>query len=1208
MNALDLVNQFLRALERRLRFFALSRGSAITAAVALSVTVLLVFLTNRFAFSETSLFWARGALVVALGIAIALGAVLPYLRVNRRRAAARVERDFPQFKQRLLTIAERDPNRDDPFVALLAGDAMDLAQAADTSRVAPVRSAAAFVLSAVAASALLLWLILAGPGYLGHGASLLWAGVGHTGSAPFYDIVVTPGDRTVRRRTDQMVTAELVGFDTQNVRLRAKFQGSSKWEDVPMQPRPGAPGYEFVLAAIPNSVEYYVSAGPVHSKTFILGVVDLPSIKKLRVTYKYPAWTGMKPATEDPGGDLRAVEGTVAEVTIQTDRPMSNGVIALDDDKQIQLTGEGTTLHAEVPIKKDGMYHFAALDRGQAVRLGDDYFIEAQKDNPPTLKVVKPGRDAKVSPIEEVQIGVEAGDDFGLREVALHYSVNGGPEKTVNLMRGSGAKEVKGATTLFLEDYKLVPGDVVAMYATARDARNPAKSDMYFLEAQPYEREYSQSQQQGGGQGDQEDEGGQISKRQKEIIAATWNETKGQASRNKSESTENAHFLTEVQGKLRDQAKSLSERAKSRQLAGTNAEFQAFIKDMDEAVKEMSAAQDKLKGQGWNDALGPEQRALQHLLRAEATFKQIQVAFGNRGAGGGGKSGAARDLDNLFDLELDTEKNQYETGQQNASSDQRQRDVDEALQKLEQLARRQQELAQQQQQKQNQSFEQRWQQEQLRREAEELRRKMEQLSRNSDSQQSSQSSSEAQGTSGQQSQSGKRSSSQRASSSRPLSREDARLKQAFDRLSQATDDMRKAASSPEQREAGARRAAERLQEAKDMLRGMRQEQSSTQLGDLAQRADQLANEQQDIYNRMRQQFGSGMGAQASPRSGPQPGQTQAGIEKMAQDKERMAKQLDDLERDAQRAARDLTGTQPRASSKLRDALSAIQQDEVKLRMQYSARWLRQGKGQYMVTSEAVASMALNKMRDQVKAAQSELEKSGQQQGKQAGAGETSKALAQIEKLREELQRAANGDRGQQGQQRGQGKQPGQQQGQGRDPGQGQQPGQQRGDQPGGDQPGGSNDPSGGQMRGGQRAGDIRGGYGTPNRGNLPDRGSEGPVGFGGGVERTLRETIRDLSQLRQSAGASSDVGREITDFLRDLQRLDPSAYALQGPALSDRIDREVLPQLEQLELQLRRKVDAENGGTVRNSSADRIPPGYSDKVADYFRRLSGAHK
>ena len=56
-----------------------------------------------------------------------------------------------------------------------------------------------------------------------------------------------------------------------------------------------------------------------------------------------------------------------------------------------------------------------------------------------------------------------------------------------------------------------------------------------------------------------------------------------------------------------------------------------------------------------------EQKALQYLLRAEATFRQIQVAFGQRGGGGGGGGGAARDMAALFDLELDTEKNQYET-------------------------------------------------------------------------------------------------------------------------------------------------------------------------------------------------------------------------------------------------------------------------------------------------------------------------------------------------------------------------------------------------------------------------------------------------------------------------------------------------------------------------------------------------------------------
>ena len=82
----------------------------------------------------------------------------------------------------------------------------------------------------------------------------------------------------------------------------------------------------------------------------------------------------------------------------------------------------------------------------------------------------------------------------------------------------------------------------------------------------------------------------------------------------------------------------------------------------------------------------------------------------------------------MFDLELDREKNQYETGQRGGNSaEQRQKEADEALQRLSELARRQKELAQQQNQSKQQTFEQRWQQEMLRREAEELRKQMEQL-------------------------------------------------------------------------------------------------------------------------------------------------------------------------------------------------------------------------------------------------------------------------------------------------------------------------------------------------------------------------------------------------------------------------------------------------------------------------------------------------
>jgi hypothetical protein len=335
-------------------------------------------------------------------------------------------------------------------------------------------------------------------------------------------------------------------------------------------------------------------------------------------------------------------------------------------------------------------------------------------------------------------VAVEGQDDFGLNELSLHYSVNGDAEKTVSLLKSKGLKTASGSTTIALEDFKLSPGDLVSLYATSRDAHSTARTDMFFVQAEPFERRYSQSQESGGmggAGGDQDDN--KISEREKEIIAATWNQIKD-TSGDKAAAAENAGFLSGVQSKLRDQAHSLSDRMKARQLGGSSEEFKTFTADMDEAVKAMGPAADKLRGSQWQNALAPEQKALQHLLRAEAVMRDIKVAFGNRGAGGGGgNSGADRDLQSLFDLELDTEKNQYESGQQSASKDQRQREIDEALQKLEQLARRQQELAEQQRRNQQVS-QQRWQQEMLRREAEELQRKMEQLSRNQQGQQSGQ--------------------------------------------------------------------------------------------------------------------------------------------------------------------------------------------------------------------------------------------------------------------------------------------------------------------------------------------------------------------------------------------------------------------------------------------------------------------------------------
>ena len=54
----------------------------------------------------------------------------------------------------------------------------------------------------------------------------------------------------------------------------------------------------------------------------------------------------------------------------------------------------------------------------------------------------------------------------------------------------------------------------------------------------------------------------------------------------------------------------------------------------------------------------------------------------------------------------------------------------------------------------------------------------------------------------------------------------------------------------------------------------------------------------------------------------------------------------------------------------------------------------------------------------------------------------------------------------------------------------------------------------------------------------------------------------------------------------------------------NRIEGQMLAGVEQIELQLRRMLDEQEGGNVRSGATDRVPPGYADAVAEYFRRLS----
>lgn len=1191
MTPLERFENYLREVERRIRWGTISKGAALAAMLALVSTVVAAWFAVQFALSHRVVMGGRLVIFLSAGGALSAGLLLPLMRINRKRAARLLEQADPGFEQRAMTI-ETDP--DNPFSQLLAEEAMQRAAAAPPSVVIPWRRLAASGVAAAAAIAAIGWLAGGAPGELGYAAHLLWAGAPPPGSAPMFEISVRPGDAKVRRGGDLAVEARLMGFEASKVTLSVKA-ADGQWEGLPMESKPGeGAAWQFYLASVSQDLEYRVEAGRVKSRVYRLRVVDLPGIKQMMVRTRGPAWLGASLNAETKGGDIRAVEGSEAEVRVETDRPLEGGVLVMDDGKRVKLErGDGNWSIARLKVEREGAYFVAAESEGEVVRISEDYFIEAREEKAPEIRIARPGKDAKVSPIEEVMVEIEAADDFGLTATELRYSVNGGPEKAVNLGGARGSKENRGSALIALEDYKLQPGDVVSLYAVARDVRRSTQTDIFFLEAQPFEREYRQGQggEMGGGMGGgQQENDEEIAQRQKEIIAATWNLLR--SGKPKAQSMENAAFLSDLEQKLAAQSRSLAERMRSRQLSATNEEFQKFAKEMEQAAQAMTEASGTLRAQQWKESLPAEQKALQHLFRAQSLFRQIQVAFqrGGGGGGGGGRQGSMRDLESLFDLELDTEKNQYETAQTRGSASERAQQADEAMKKLEELARRQQQLAREQQQ-QKQMAEKRWAQEMLRREAEELRRKMEQLARESGQQQGQQGQEGQQGQQGQQGRQGQQSGQQQRTGAQGGGgqSQQQQMNRALRQLEQAMEDMRRAQAGDRE---SARRAAERMAEAGESLNSMRRQETGEQTGRLSEQAGSLARRQEEFERKLKEALGQSGAQQAAPnpRAGRQPSMNPEKAQALADDKRDIERDYRRLEQAIRNAMREMGSSNRDSASKLREALGEAQQNELGLRLKYGEEMLRKGFGSYLAPREHAVTEMMNRLSDQVKEAQQQAARGGGSPEARARKERAAQAVGELERLREQLRnlRAQQGQPGQPGQQslqRGQQGQTGQQQGQ---------QGGQQGD---------------GRDQGGQRAGGDRRNTDEFSRSGYQNRGdgrSYSALNDGSlrGMEEAYARAMDQIDRLRNfEAGAGMESKEELDRLLRDMQRLDPKRFP-GNPALLSALEREILPRLEQLELRLRRDLDLNPQGQVRSQQRAKAPEGYSAAVAEYYRRLS----
>ncbi len=966
------------------------------------------------------------------------------------------------------------------------------------------------------------------------------------------EMSITPGSVEIEKGASQEIIARFRSDSDDDVVLVWK-EGEEEWRrDVMIRGGVGEPVFLFELEDLQQETQYFIEQGDLRSDPFTLSLYEFPDVSSIAVRVAYPSYTGLGSQTDEDTGDISALRGSRATISIGTIGTTQTAELVYSDGEEVSFdAADDGTFAVSVPVREDDYYTIKLTDaRNKQNKFPEEYRIEALDDLEPTVNVTDPRRDLRANSIEEVLIAANATDDIGLKSLSLIYSVNASDEKAISLTDNltKRTKEADGDYLFFLEDYSLEAGDVISYYVQVEDylERNaPIATDMYFIEVVPFDNKFTQANNAGGGGGGGGEQSGIVISQQ-QIIAATWKLIREQGKMAADDRDSALKALVTAQANLKQNIeKRISSTAFSLELRASD-EQQKIVEFLRNSIREMDRAIDVLESDDLKGALTPERLALNQLLKADAMNREQQVQANRQQGGGGGGGGSAQDrITELMDLELDISKDKYETQQQRqqGGGDQADSSVDDALNKVRDLARKQEELAQRSQENNIEGEDKKRFIETLKRDQDEIKQQTEQLS-NALNQLESKDGNKSGGR---------------------------QMQKQLDRVSENMEKSERALRKGDVDEAMThqRRALNELEELQDQLTMKSTDDARSKVRQLADEFDQFRAQEKRLADDIDR-------ASSDARQRGNQG-LQAADQKTAADlrekREQMIENLDRLTDRASAVEKNIRDDDPALAGAIRNMLQQIRRDGLEKNMRDSREALLQNWLEYADRKEDMIMETVDQLDEQRRAFDGTLPVTDEER--------LARSMQDLKDLRsqlEDIEQEATLARGE-----NPGGQPGESGGEAE--GQGAEGQQGNGEQ--------------GESGQAQADGQGGGGQGQGRSGAREARTAQARL------ERQVERARETLERLEQSMEGSAEGQRQAEQIRSFLNRAEGTGVKLEGQAAKDFFNARAYDPLSKLEETIIRQLDfAQLEKKLYGAKRSEVPAEYQELVDKYYESLS----
>ena len=699
-------------------------------------------------------------------------------------------------------------------------------------------------------------------------------------------------------------------------------------------------GFAYEIFNIDADMEYSVVANEATSERYTVEVFEMPKVTEISVAYTYPDYTGLKPVVQTGTGDIHAVVGTQAEIRLTTNKAIQTASIAFSSqqsavsqelsdagenvrnvdndlpraDSQMVIS-DGNTLTTTIDVVEDGSYDIRLLCiDGFNNEIPIEYMIRAIPDAVPEVVIKEPGRDVKATKLDEVEIIAEATDDYGVAELKLMYRIGSdelqalvmeSSKEAVNHQRSALSNEnllpegfrkpraesqyADGTYTFYLEEFDIEPGDIISYYAHATDNNTrtgpgEASSDLYFIEIRPFNENFHEGESEGEPGQAEPNPLSEVISSQKEIIRETSKHISAKPVAVTQKYRTAVRKTGEKQTELKDKTQRVVDEF-SAAMQGESAVTPEILMNLEDAIDKMGEASDSLNAVRPDEAIPPEQEALELLIKVSLEIPKVLIQMRNSNP----------ELAEELELEMEELQSELEN-QQNELDMERQEQTQEMLDQARQMLGEQQQLSEQSQQlgRENQPSPSEMQQNSQ--QQGQLAQQAQQMAQQLNTMQQS-----GQGTQGQ------------------------RLNQAGEAMQQAGEQMEGASQGMQQEEpqlsaAKGQKAEERLQEAIEQLEKVAAEYTDAALDRVSQQLQELTEAQSDVQQQTQELRGRSQESEMRPEDFRR-------ASELANQQRELQRNLETLERTLRDIQEQLTPDNPEAAQNVADATRRLAEEQ-----------------------------------------------------------------------------------------------------------------------------------------------------------------------------------------------------------------------------------------------------------------------------------------